>query len=150
MYRHFLLVVFFTFSITVISKSQSVKFPKVVLADPIEHAHWFDENIEITTTPVFSSERSKEVFLENGYAEHRLKEPDVWLTQINNVVPNSIQIVFTKYPFDKEDWITNYYELLANRLIELFVVDSTLNSSAIEWKLVMQTSCNNEIEAKKT
>jgi hypothetical protein len=88
------------------------------------------------------------VILENGYALYSIIDKDKWDRLKHNVDVTSVDIVFSRYPFNKEDWITNYYKLLASRLIELFSIDPSLNSTEIKWRLVLQTSCRSAAEAQ--
>jgi hypothetical protein len=122
--------------------------PEEVLTNPIENASWFDENIPLIEVPNYDTTVTNFVLrIENGYAEYRFKPLlDNYLN--DNFISISVDIVFTKYPLKREDWITNYYELLANRLKAIFAMDKTLNSNHVSWRLVMQTACKNESEAK--
>ncbi|GAB4286694.1 MAG: hypothetical protein Kow0068_12300 [Marinilabiliales bacterium] len=89
------------------------------------------------------------VILENGYAQSIIKNKEAWDKNIANRKIKRIDIIFTKFPFKKEDWITDYDFLLAARLSELFKLDSSLNSAEIEYNLVLQTSCKTDYEARK-
>lgn len=89
------------------------------------------------------------VLLENGYAKYTIKNAEDWEdTKVENI-PTDIFVVYTKYPKRKEDWRTNYHDLLANRLVELFKIDPTLNDTKIKWHILLQTNCNTEAEAKR-
>jgi hypothetical protein len=134
------------------SHAQSVakKFSNKALLNPIAHSQWFDENIpvvEVTEFQIFDNNNS--FLLENGYALFSIKNPENIKLSKKLGETVSIDIIFTKYPLRKEDWITNYYELLANRLKALFEIDSSLNSENIQWRLVLQTKGQNESEAVK-
>ncbi len=123
-------------------------FPLDVLNSPIQHANWFDSNLELVYIETFARDTSVQIVsFENGYAQHRFVNQHDFKRNLIGFLPVSIDIVYTKYPFSKEDWQTNYYELLANRLKELFKHYPTLNSSEISWRLVMQTDCSSGEEA---
>jgi hypothetical protein len=94
-----------------------------------------------------AKEKPNHLFLENGYASSILKNPDAWhkLPKAKSVV--EINLIYTKYPLDKSLWRTNYKKLLTDRLNQLFLLDSSLNSEDIEWNLVLQTQCKSEQEA---
>jgi hypothetical protein len=81
------------------------------------------------------------VILENGYAKSTIKNPTIWKPDYLTTEITDIEIVFTKYPLDKDKWITSYQELLCNRLRELFKLDPRLNCSKIKYKLILQTDC---------
>ena len=56
-------------------------------------------------------------------------------------------LVFTQYPHDLADWRINYYELLAQRLKNLFQEFPQLNNQTIKWRIVRQTNCDTKEEA---
>ncbi len=89
------------------------------------------------------------VFLENGYAQFAISNPQKWTRKMTNFRATEINLIYTKYPKNKELWRTNYRGLMMNRLKELFRIDSSLNSSEIEWNIVLQTACNTEPEAMR-
>jgi hypothetical protein len=125
-------------------------FPDDVLANPIQNANWFEERLEFILIPIFENEiKEGELFIENGYAEFRFADLSAWNSLPKDYVINSVDIIFTNYPRKKDDWITNYYELLANRITELIALDEQFNSSKINYRLVLQTECNNGEQAKK-
>ncbi len=108
----------------------------VRFADSIENCFQYSEIDSFRINTVKNT-----VLLENGYAKAKLVNTEDWKTNVNNRHVGSITIIFTKYPLEKKDWITNYYVLLANRLKELFELDSSLNSKDIKWYLLLQTNC---------
>ena len=93
--------------------------------------------------------KGKVVYLTNGYAQSKIVDGEKWtfIRETNEV--KKIDIVYTKYPKDKEFWLTNYHELLANRLKELFRLDPDLNDKNIQWNIALQTQCESNEEAKK-
>ncbi|MBN2681101.1 MAG: hypothetical protein JXR58_01210 [Bacteroidales bacterium] len=138
----FFLVIFPLFS------SAQVYFPPEALSNPQNHKHLFDKVFVYSEIGVFNKSRySDAVILENGYAESKIKNPESW-TNIQNKEAFQIDLVFTKYPWNKTDWLTNYYDLLAKRIDQLFKIDPALNSSKIQWNLVLQTDCKTEAETK--
>jgi hypothetical protein len=117
-----------------------VKFRPEWLAHPMEFRSEIEKCFiyrEIDEFPGTSG--PFEVFLMNGYAESVIRNAAEWRPGIANRKVLSIEIIFTKYPLAKEDWITNYYVLLADRLKVLFSVDPSLNASSIKYSLVLQT-----------
>lgn len=89
------------------------------------------------------------VFLENGYARSAIINPESWQKLMNANRAVKINLIYTKYPRNKELWRTNYRGLMMDRLKALFAIDSSLNSSKIEWNIVLQTKCRTEPEAIK-
>jgi len=85
---------------------------------------------------------SNTVFLENGYGLHPIINGSKWKALKEDNKPYRVDIIYTKYPFKFEDWNPNYFDLLANRLIELFEIDSNLNIEGISWNLILQTNCH--------
>lgn len=88
------------------------------------------------------------LILENGYAAYTIKKPEGWTNIKVGKKVKSVSIVYTKYPRKKKDWITNYNELLANRLKAIFKMDPELNKSDIKWYLLLQTECKSDKEAR--
>jgi hypothetical protein len=86
------------------------------------------------------------VFLKNGYASAIIINPDDWQPPKQPYEVTEVNLIYTKYPVDKNLWRTNYRKLLTDRLKELFKLDSSLNSDEIEWGIVLQTNCKTEQE----
>jgi hypothetical protein len=92
---------------------------------------------------------SEAIVLANGYASPVISNRESYNFDKNLFKVKHIDIVFTKYPLHKKDWLTNYYDLLAWRLNELFAIDSTLNNADIEWGLVLQIQGKTAAAAKE-
>ena len=120
-----------------------------MLQNPKAYTSQFEKMFNINEIPVYKKEKTENrVILENGYVQSKIVNPNEWTLKGNKIIVTQIDIIFTKYPKNKEFWLTNYYELLANRISDLLKIDSTLNSDNFEWNLVLQTNCNTETEAK--
>ena len=52
------------------------------------------------------------VVLENGYAQYKIKNIKDWLMLREEYQAHTIDVVYTKYPKDREFWLTDYHELL--------------------------------------
>lgn len=87
------------------------------------------------------------VFLRNGYAKSEIGNAKVWERKMATNRATEINLIYTKYPRNKELWRTNYRGLMMNRLKALFAIDSSLNSADIEWNIILQTACTTEPEA---
>lgn len=136
------------FPFILLGQEHEKKFPLAILKNPIGNAQWFDSTLKVLEIPYFSKNQSGNfVLLENGYALYELHDVAALLSHRKFVKPVSIDIIFSKYPVRKDDWITNYYQLLADRLLSLFAIDSSLNSNDINWRIVYQTACATEAEA---
>jgi len=131
------------------SFSQIKKFSSEVLNHPQEHAKEFEKLFNYNEVIKFSKEElPNRVLLENGYVKSAIINPKSWKPANNKIIVTQIDIIFSKYPKNKDFWITNYYDLLAERVKAILAIDSTLNSPDFEWNLVLQTEPNNEAEAK--
>ncbi len=125
-------------------------FNKDILNKPVQNKEKFEKMFNYKEIGVFSGRGfSNTIILENGYAKSKIINTEEWQPYMENRKVTRIDIIFTKYPFKKEDWITNYHKLLAARLTELFKLDSTLNNKDIEWNLVLQTNCKTASQAKQ-
>ncbi|MEO0898715.1 MAG: hypothetical protein AAFY71_20050 [Bacteroidota bacterium] len=89
-----------------------------------------------------------QVILDMAYAEDEIFNIEDWLKRKDQVVAFEIDLVFTLYPKNIQQWRTNYYELLNNRMEALFQIDSSLNSTSIKWNMILQTEPQDEETAK--
>jgi len=125
------------------------KFSKDILEHPRNYGEKFERLFNLNETPKFNKEDdAHKVILENGYTRYTIKNAKDWPAYNKNIVVTQIDVIYTKYPKNKDFWRTNYYDLLANRIKELFKLDSTLNSTDFEWNIILQTDCNSEAQAK--
>lgn len=130
--------------------AQHKKFSKEMLENPRKFAKEYEQILNTNEVPVYKKEnRNKRLIFENGYVKSKLKEKEKWPAYNDNIVVTQIDIIFTKYPKDKDFWRTNYYDLLSARIKAIIEMDSTLNSSSFEWNLILQTDCDTEPEAMK-
>ena len=128
-----------------------IKFSKETLNYPLKNKDVLENSFKYKEIFKFNKDTVIEnaAILENAYAKYVISNAVKWEKSNPNLNVIGIDIVFTKYPIKKEDWLTNYYVLLANRLKELFRIDSSLNNSKIEWSLVLQTECKTDVETRK-
>jgi len=149
------LIKFFSISIFIllgffVHAQQNKKFSNDILEHPRNYGEKFERLFNLNEIPKFNKDdTANKVILENGYTRYTIKNAKDWPAYNKNIVVTQIDVIYTKYPKNKEFWRTNYYDLLANRIKELFKLDSTLNSSDFEWNIILQTDCNSEAEAKK-
>ncbi|RLD63555.1 MAG: hypothetical protein DRI84_09535 [Bacteroidetes bacterium] len=126
------------------------KFSKDILNNPRNYGEKFEKLFNLNEVPQFNkNDDVNKVVLENGYTRYTIKNANEWPAYDKNIIVTQIDVIYTKYPKNKDFWRTNYYDLLANRIKELFKLDSTLNSSDFEWNIILQTDCNSESEAKQ-
>jgi hypothetical protein len=126
------------------------KFPEYLLNDPRNFREELENSFSYVEIEKYERKKSPlTVVLENGYADFTLKNKNDWKPGIVNRKVTEIDIVFTKYPRKKCDWLTNFYDLLAARLKELFRMDPSLNNKNIKWRMVLQTSCLTAEETKR-
>ncbi|MFW5758562.1 MAG: hypothetical protein ACOCYO_07770 [Bacteroidota bacterium] len=129
--------------------NMDIHFLSKYLKNPVHSADFLLERFQYEETEVFKKQNRQDViYLENGYAAAKIKDAENYSFDKERYAVTKVQVIYTKYPLHKKDWITNYYDLLARRLEALFSIDSTLNNSAIEWSLVSQTKCKTANEAK--
>lgn len=123
-------------------------FSDEMLRNPKSHSQQFEGMFELRERGIYEQTHEPgRVLLENGYAQYHIANPDEWPLQGERVKPVAVTVIFTKYPKNKEFWLTDYHWLLARRLRELFALDSNLNAADIEYSLLLQTDCDNEFEA---
>ena len=136
--------------ISMLANAQHVKkFSNDILEHPRNYGEKFEKLFNLNETPSFDPEEDEDkVILENGYTRSIIKNPEDWHPYNKHIVVTQIDVIYTKYPKNKDFWRTNYYDLLARRIQELFKLDSSLNSADFEWNIILQTDCNSEMEAK--
>lgn len=126
------------------------EFEPKVLNTPKKYKKLLLSSFTITEIPKYQPiAGANEVLLENGYAKYNIKNPNEWRTLMADNIPVAIDIIYTKYPRNKEDWRTDYHGLLANRLKALFKIDPSLNSVDVTWNIILQTDCYNEPQTKR-
>lgn len=123
-------------------------FPSQRLNNPVDNSTWFDSNFDVSYIDNYQFENVRHLYIPNGYAEYALENKSHLPLSEYGLKPLRVDVVYTHYPISKRDWRTNYYELLASRVAELIRLDSSLNSTDIEWRFIMQTQCGNEDQAK--
>jgi len=129
---------------------QNILFDAKILESPIENATKLTAPFNYLEIPVYELPVNKKyVVLNNDYEEIKIKNGDNWLNIKSSCKPVQIDFVFTKYPQDINKWQTNYYEFISKRLKALFAVDPLLNSSTIQWRIILQTAGVTQKEADK-
>ncbi len=140
----FLLLPFVVFS------QSNHKFPDYILNNPIKYSVQLQKRFSYKEIIVFNDTMSEpHVTLTNGYAKYKITDAEKWLNIKKNKIPYRVDIVYTKYPLHKKDWITNYDKLLANRLKALFKIDSNLNRKNIKFNTVLQVKCYTDAQTRK-
>jgi len=139
----------FIITATLAQVENEMLFTVDILEHPIENAEWFDSSIPTVYIDKYNAEQVRTISLANGYALYALESNASLPLSENSKASTGVDIVYTHYPITKDDWRTNYYELLANRVKELIGLDSILNSPQVQWRLIKQTSCTNELQAQR-
>lgn len=123
-----------------------VLFSKFELENPRDFKYKFDSVFHRIEMPVARYAYGKsQVVLENSYASSVFKNPDSWKS---GPILDSLCLILSKYPAKEEDWLINFYDLLASRLQALYVLAPEANDSRLKHILILQTSCKTEEQAK--
>lgn len=86
--------------------------------------------------------------LEMPYASARIRDTGAWDGWKDRKI-SRVDLVFTRYPQELEDWIISYETLLNRRLAALRELrPDLLTDSSIEWNYYLQTDCKTEAAAK--
>ena len=146
---HFISISLLLLSSLLVHAQRIPKFNKDILQHPRSYGEKFERLFNLNEVKRFNrNDYEGKVILENGYTRARIKNTSDWHPYDKHIVVTQIDVIYTKYPKNKDFWRTNYYDLLARRIQELFKLDSTLNSTDFEWNIILQTDCNSETEAK--
>lgn len=141
-----LLLLLFLLSLTRVANAQQ-KFTVEQLNSPQKFSKELENAFSVVKLPVYNHNKNPHsIVLTNGYAESEIKNKELWNGAGKTV--DSIKIIFTNYPADKNFWLTDYHQLLAERLKALFTVDHTLNTTQIAYQLLLQTQCKTDSEAR--
>lgn len=122
------------------------KFAKHVLLEPKRFSEQIDAAFYAVEYPEYHPSNSNAILLQNGYASAIIRNPqDYPLNTIKHI--DTVEVIFSLYPKKADFWLTDYHILLARRLQNLFEMDSLLNRNSIHYKLILQSDCENELEA---
>lgn len=125
-------------------------FPKVLLDQPLKYPKILESKFQRTLIPHFDVDSSDDIIvLENGYAQSKIINPEEFFANDSEYTFSQVDIIYSLYPIDTADWLTNYHVLLTARLKELFKIAPYLNNKRIKWRLVLQTDCKSSEEAKE-
>ena len=126
--KHLLLISFILFCNSLFA--QEKKFNDEWLSSPKKFASEIENAFETELIPVYTSVPSTDqIILENGYAQSQLKNSGLWKPLNQNFKIDTVSLIYTQYPKDKNFWLTDYHLLLAQRLKILFQLDGELNAA---------------------
>jgi len=110
----------------------------------------FDLPFETVSIPFYEFDPlAPQVALRMDYAAAAIENPQDWIRARSLGNATQIELVFSQYPIDSSDWGTSYYRLIHNRLRSLFALDPDLQQAPVTWKLVRQTGCTSELQARQ-
>jgi len=136
--------------IAVQSYAQQVKFQQEWLDNPAKYSSEIEDIFTSDSVRAFQKEEYKTfTILENGYAKSQIKNTADWKGIPSGFYADTIIFIYTQYPKNINFWLTNYHTLLAQRLKNLFKLSSDLNNEHTVFKILLQTECNTDEEAKK-
>lgn len=136
--------------IAVQSYSQQVKFHQEWLDNPAKYSSEIEDIFTSDTLRTFQREEYRTfTILENGYAKSQIKNTADWKGIPSGFYADTIIFIYTQYPKNINFWLTNYHTLLAQRLKNLFKLSPDLNNEQTVYKILLQTACNTDEEAKK-
>jgi hypothetical protein len=122
------------------------KFPKHVLLEPKRFSEQMDAAFYAVEYPEYHPSNKNAIVLQNGYASAVIRNAEDYPLNITKQI-DTVEVIFSLYPKKADFWLTDYHILLARRLQKLFEIDSLLNHKDIHFKLVLQSDCENELEA---
>lgn len=92
----------------------------------------------------FHTDPKAHVFLlPNGLRSPIYQYSEAYQKLRDSIVPYRVDIVYSRYPVVNGVY-KEFYELLSNRLINLFELDPELNQPEIEFRKVLQTHCESD------
>lgn len=139
--------ILFLFALNSISLFAQPRFPANVLQRPQKYSNEIESAFKVIKVHEFiPSDSDNKILLENGYASALIKNPEKLVK--DEKIADTVKIIFTNYPADKNFWLTDYHILLSQRLKELFKLNEALNDESINYLIVLQTNCKTDNEAR--
>lgn len=86
-----------------------------------------------------------QVIFKTSYADWQITDTSLWSSGYRG---DTLYLVMSKYPVKLSDWQIGYHKLLAERLKSIYKIIPELNSRLIPHRVILQTSCSTESEAK--
>lgn len=117
----------------------------MLLALPVSADFSMPENPIYEEIPVYPlPQDSQKIVIPVDYAQAVLLKPEAY-DGLTAAHVTQIELVFTRYPVNFNEWRTDYDWLLEQRMRSLFALDSTLfEQENITWKYILQTDPQNE------
>lgn len=140
------LLLFVAFAALCLPLQAQEKFPKHVLLEPKRFSEQMDAAFYAVEYPEYHPGNKNAIVLQNGYASAIIRNAEEYPFNIAKHI-DTVEVIFSLYPKKADFWLTDYHILLARRLQNLFELDSLLNHKDIHYKLILQSDCENELEA---
>ncbi len=103
------------------------------------------EEVERYTIPY----KSGLCVLEMAYAQSKILNPQDWQAKDDIYKIKNVDLIFTKYPKKKQDWLTNYDTLLKKRIHRIRkLIPELQNDTTVRWRIILQTDCQSNEEAQ--
>ncbi|MBX2843383.1 MAG: hypothetical protein KTR26_16550 [Flammeovirgaceae bacterium] len=114
-------------------------------------AQSFTQQISHIEIPEYSvEEKPYHVVFKMRYAQSEITNTKAWEKDRRHKKVIEVDLVFTQYPKQKEDWRTNYDTLLTRRIRELTkAIPELEGDTSVTWNLILQTNVNNESDAQQ-
>ncbi|MGB0523559.1 MAG: hypothetical protein ACPGJS_11400 [Flammeovirgaceae bacterium] len=107
-------------------------------------------NQEEVSTYALHTSFAGQTVLYMAYADHHIKNPRHWTNDVRKKYIYEVDVVLTKYPKNKNKWLTHYDSLMKDRVLELYKLIPELEQNRqVRWKIVLQTDCDTEADAKE-
>jgi hypothetical protein len=107
--------------------------------------------LNFSETPLYEVKSSPTLFytvLKMEYAKSGISNGKDWTKDHREKIVQKVDLVYTKYPKDKKDWITPYDSLLHRRIREVRRLVPEITDTT-QWNIILQTNCTDEDSAKK-
>ncbi|MDX2063441.1 MAG: hypothetical protein SFY70_10305 [Bacteroidia bacterium] len=88
------------------------------------------------------------VALACDYADYHLLNPLAWDSSAQGREVHEIDLVYSHYPADTNQWRTPFGYLMTQRIRRIQALDPRFSAPTIRWNLVAQTDCRTEAQAK--
>ncbi len=116
-------------------------FLSEILDNPKKYGEPIENSLPKNEVPeLLNSLEEGTFFLKNGLRSSKYLNADEWIRIKDSVTVSNIYVAFSKYPIKRGKYSMKH-DLLFNRLKNLFIIDSELNSIDINYEIILQTNC---------
>lgn len=103
----------------------------------------FTSNPKVNLSSTYSLSKENTTHLKMSYGGYKVLNKENWPKRVEDRRPKVVDIVMTLYPSDTANWRDDFFDLIKNRVLSLYNLDSAfLIDKFIEWNIYLQDNKN--------